>query len=207
MNNRILVKVSAGENCIGFKTVSRRRKSGREFLVTRDELARLEDTPEIITRDLHSFAVLRRDIAAGTLRMNFTWLSGGCSNVVSGWEESVTLPYDTLTAFVAASAQEGSPTNWSTLSICRTTRPKLVFHAQERLRECLANKAVRKKLSHALRDNFHYPNVDEICFYHDFTPYSFLFREIRNGRADVVGGLIFHNYDNDLKKAHYSIHT
>ncbi len=38
MDNRTLVKVSARENCIGFKTISRRKKSPRTFLVTRNML-------------------------------------------------------------------------------------------------------------------------------------------------------------------------
>lgn len=207
MNDRTLVKVSAGEYCIGFRTVSRRIKSGRDFLVTRSQLAQMEHETEIVTKDLHSFAVLRRDVSTGTLSIGFSWLCGDRNNEVSGWEETVTLPYDALTAFAEASTQADGPKKWSVLSICRNTYPKLVFHDRERLRECLANKTVRKKLSHALRDNFHYPCVDEICFYHDFAPYSFLFREIRSGRADVVGGLILHNYDDDLRQAHYSIHT
>lgn len=58
MDDRTLVKVSAGEYCIGFRTVSRKRKSGREFLVTRSQLAQLEHGTEIVAKDLHSFAVL-----------------------------------------------------------------------------------------------------------------------------------------------------
>ena len=56
MDNRTLVKVSASEHCIGFKTVSRQRKSPRTFLVTRDELARLEQTPKIITQAIYCLA-------------------------------------------------------------------------------------------------------------------------------------------------------
>ena len=93
------------------------------------------------------------------------------------------------------------------LSLRLTARPKLVFHDRERLRECLANRMVRKKLSHALRDNFHYPYVERIEFYHDFAPYSFLFREVRNGRDGVVGRLHFHSAQGDLRKATYSVHT
>ena len=207
MNDRTLVKVSAGENCIGFKTVSRRRKSGREYLVMRDELARLEDNMTVVTNDIHSYASLRRNAYAGTLTIDFTWLSGSCDGEVLGWEETVTLPYDALMAFVRDSAQEGGTAKWKHLSLRLTARPKLVFHDRERLRECLANRMVRKKLSHALRDNFHYPYVERIEFYHDFAPYSFLFREVRNGRDGVVGGFIFHSAQGDLRKATYSVHT
>lgn len=207
MNDRTLVKVSAGESCIGFKTISWHRKSGREFLVTRNELARLEQEQVVISNDIHSFAVLRRSAGSGLLTIDFTWLSGGCGGNVQGWEETVTLPYDALTAFMEASAQEGGPQKWKHLSVRLTSRPKLVFRDRERLRECLANRVVRKKLSHALRDNFHYPDVERIEFFHDSEPYSFMFREVKNGRSSVVGGFIFHNAQGDLRKAAYSVHT
>lgn len=66
---------------------------------------------------------------------------------------------------------------------------------------------VRKKLSHALRDNFGYQGVERIEFYHDFAPYSFLFREINHDRVGTVGGLIFHNHQDDLSMASYAVHT
>lgn len=207
MNNRTLVKASAGEYCIGFKTISRVKKSRREFLVTRDELMRLEQEQVVISHDIHSFASLRKSAANGLMTIDFTWLSGGCGGEVRGWEETVTLPYDALMAFVRDSAQEGGPAKWKHLSLRLTARPKLVFHDRERLLECLANRMVRKKLSHALRDNFHYPYVERIEFYHDFAPYSFLFREVRNGRDGVVGGFIFHSAQGDSRNATYSVHT
>ena len=207
MDNRTLVKVSADEHCIGFKTVSRQRKSPRTFLVTRDELARLEQTPKIITQDIYCFAALRLNTATRTLSIDFSWLQHHYDCELTGWEETVVLPYDALMAFVRDSAQKEGPKQWKHLSVCVTSRPKLVFHDRERLRECLANRMVRKKLSHALRDNFHYPYVERIEFYHDFAPYSFLFREVRNGRDGVVGGFIFHSAQGDLRKATYSVHT
>ena len=207
MDNRTLIKVFASENCIGFKTISRRKKSPRTFLVTRDMLARLEQEPEIITQDIYSFAALRLNAAARTLTINFSWLRRRYDCELTGWEETVVLPYDALMAFVRDSAQEGGPAKWKHLSLRLTARPKLVFHDRERLRECLANRMVRKKLSHALRDNFHYPYVERIEFYHDFEPYSFLFHEVKKGCDSVVGGLILHNHQGDLRTAAYSIHT
>lgn len=41
----------------------------------------------------------------------------------------------------------------------------------------------------------------------DFAPYSFFFREVCAGRNGICGGLIFHNYHDNLKKANYSVHT
>ena len=205
MSNRTLVKVYAGENCIGFRTISRNRKSRQRYLVTRDQLARLEYEPQIITRDIYSFAVLRHDTNAGTLSIDFSWLNGSSGGRLMGWEETVTLPYDALTDFVQASAQEDGPQQWKTLSIEKMTTPEIVFVDKPRLRECLENRVVRKKLARALRDNF---RCDErVEFYHDSIPYSFVFRSFRAGWSPLVGGLIFHNYEGNLKKAHYSVHT
>lgn len=127
MDNRTLIKVSASENCIGFKTVSWQRKSPRTFLVTRDELARLEQTPKIITQDIYCFATLRLNAATRTLNIDFSWLQHRYENELTGWEETVVLPYDALMAFVQASAKEGGPKKWRILSLQATMTPKIVF--------------------------------------------------------------------------------
>lgn len=206
-SKRTLVKAAAGNYCIDFRTVSWAKKSPQRFLIVRDCLEELRDKKSLIVSDIHSFALLRLNENTGMLTIDFTWLSGGCSGNVSGWEESVTIPYDRLIDFMRKSIQENGPQTWRHLSVCATTWPKLVFHDQKRLHECLENKTVRGKLAHALRDNFKYPGVDQINFYHDFAPYSFFFREVRNGCEGMSGGLIFHNHQNDLQKAYYSVHT
>ena len=204
MDDRTLVKISASENCIGFKTISRRRKSPRTFLVTRDELARLDQEQEIITQDIHCFAALRLNTATRTLSINFCWLQSRRNSELDGWEETVLLPYDALMAFVKASAQEGGPKNWRILSLQATMMPQIVFVDTDGLRKCLENRTVRGKLTRALRDNFH--GADRVEFYHDFEAYSFMFQSYRAGRPSIVGGLILHG-QGDLKKACYSVHT
>lgn len=201
------MKVSAGEHCIGFRTISRGKKSPQTFYIPRDHFDDLERDGGIIVSDIHSFASLHRCADTGTLRIGFTWLSDRCGGEVTGWEESVTLPYDALAAFVRDSSQEGGPDQWKCLSLCPASQTRLIFHDQKRLRECLANGAVRRKLSRALRDHFHYPGECQIHLYHDFEPYSFFFREVYGGQDGIMGGLIFHNYQNDFRKAYYSVHT
>lgn len=204
MSNRTLVKVSAGEHCIGFKTISRMRKSEREFLVTRSEFEQLEQDGKLIVRDIYSFAVLRRDISTGTLHIDFSWLCGEYDSHLIGWEEAVTLPYDELTAFVRASAEEGGPKKWSALSIREIFRPKIVFEDRAGLQKCLENKMIRGKLARAFRDNFRGANL--VVFYPDFEAYSFFFRSYRADRPLITGALILHRQD-DLKKSYYSVHT
>lgn len=206
-SKRTLVKVTAGENCISFRTVSWKKKSPQRFLIVRERLEELGCGETVIVSDIHSFAALRRNESTGMLTIDFTWLTGSCCGEVKGREESVTVPYDALLAFMRESVQTDGPQEWRHLSVCAVSRPRLMFHDQKRLRECVANKTVRGKLARALRDNFKYPYVERIDFYHDFEPYSFFFREVRDGRDGMAGGLIFHNLQNDLKKAYYSVHT
>lgn len=52
MNDRILVKVTAGEHCICFQTVSRAHKSPQWFYIHSRELAELETQPSTISHDI-----------------------------------------------------------------------------------------------------------------------------------------------------------
>lgn len=209
LNDKILIKVFAREYCIGFKTISHQRKSERIFWVTREKIGTLEhmkSAETIIVNDIYSFAALKRDIPAGTVEIEFSWLSGSV-NHLTGWTQNVTLPYDALMDFTHRSTEKDGPKMWNILSMQEKSQPKLVFRDQRRLRECLENHMVRKKLSRALRDNFHSPCVEQIIFGYDSEPFSFMFREMRDGRAGICGALILHNFQNDLKKAYYSVHT
>lgn len=206
-SKRTMVKVSAGECCIDFRTVSWKEKSPKRFTVVRERLEKLGCDEQVIVSDGHSFAELRRRESTGMLTIDFTWLNTCCGGGVVGKEESITIPYDALLEFMRKSTQENGPKEWKHLSVYAVTRPKLVFHDQKGLRECLENKTVRRKLAHALTRNFQYPYVEQISFYYDFAPYSFGFQEISNGRTGIVGGLILHNSQDDLRKAYYSVHT
>lgn len=206
MDDSILIKVYAGDYCLGFRTVSRHRKSCQKLLIVREKVEALENQDTVIAHDLHSFAVLRRNVSAGTVTIDFSWLSGS-SGHLTGWEQSVTLPYDALMEFARRSTEKDGPRMWNILSRQEKSQTKLVFYDQRRLRECLENRTVRKKFSRALRDSFRSPYVDQVIFGHDSEPFSFMFREVRNGRTGICGALILHNFQNDLKKAYYSVHT
>ena len=206
MNDRTLVKVHAAENCVDLRTVSWDAKVSRRFYVTRDELARLEQEPYIVTRDVYSFAVLRRDGYRNTLTVEFSWLTGS-GGALHGREETIVLPYDELMAFVGASAQEGGPDTWRVLSKdVSKRRPKFEFSSKETLHSVLENAIVRRKLFHFLDKQFKWPDSDRICFYDDFVPYSFFFREERRGEPGICGGLILHGQE-DMGRAYYSVHT
>lgn len=206
MSNRTLVKVVAYENCISIKTISRKRKSPQRFFISLDNLAQLETQTGIIVKDINSFAALRRDVLADTLEIQFTWLSGDGSGV-SGYEETVVLPYGRLAAFVRDSSATGKAEEWTVLSMKEAQgKPKYVFKSRETLRAVLSNSVIRHKLVCALRDNFNWPKSEDIHFHADFLPYSFIFEEIRDGQSALVGGLILHVQE-DMRKSYYSVHT
>ena len=206
MNDRILVKAYANEYGIDFRTVSKVQKSPHRFYILRDVLDRLEQEPYSVVNDIYSFAVLRRDSYRGTLEICFTWLRGS-EKALTGRTETVTLPYDRLMEFVQASTQEGGPKTWRALSMdVSKRRPQLVFQAKETLHSVLENVTIRHKLFHYLDKQFRWPDSDKICFYNDFTPFSFFFRETRRGQPGICGGVILHGQE-DMSKAYYSIHT
>ena len=201
-----LVKAYAEEYGIDFRTVSRSKKSPHRFYVLRDTLADLEHKPKIIVRDIRSFAVLYRNVRAGTLEIEFNWLNGNGYNLM-GWEETVTLPYEEFAAFVHNSTVESGPKEWKTLSVDKSERqPQIIFNSHKNLHKALQNGTVRHKLVRFLRDGFQWPDAERIELCDDFMPYSFLFREIKNGKTALSGGLILHHQDN-IQKAYYGIHT
>lgn len=206
MKDRTLVYMIFRTDCIALRTVSRLRKSPHRFYIPRSRLEELEHTPYMIAHDLNSFAVLRRDIYAGNIEIELTWLSGD-GHAVSGYQETVILPYGQLAAYLDKSTSEDSPVVWKTLSIDNSHKqPQLVFKSSKNLHASLADNIVRHKLVRSLRDEFRWPQSERIEFYDDFLPYSFTFKEYQGGKSVMTGGLILHNQD-DRKKARYSIHT
>ena len=206
MNQRTLVKLTASEYCIGFRTVSAKRKSPRLFFVTRDELKKLDNEGYVIAQDINCFAVFRRNTRAGTVSIEFAWLQSEMFERLVGYVETVTLPYDAFMRFVQDSLQDDGPAQWSVLSVIDNRKPRLVFYDTDRLHECVENRLVRKKLFRFLRGSFQWPDAEEIGFYRDFVPYSFLFREKCNGKPGITGGVILHMQE-DMRKAYYAMHT
>lgn len=133
------------------------------------------------------------------------WLHGDGYSLI-GWEETVTLPYEEFVAFVHNSMVESGPKEWKTLSIDNSVRqPKLIFNSRRNLNAAIQNSIIRHKLIRFLRDEFCWPNAERIELCDDFMPYSFLFREIKNGKTALSGGLILHHQD-DIQKSYYSTH-
>lgn len=207
MTNRIMLLAEANENTVSVRTVSARMKSPQHFYITYDELERIQNEGRIISNDIHSFAKIWLDRRRDRITFDFTWLSGCCFDRVEGMEQSVTLRWSKLQAFLNDCRQPDGPKTFKAISIVPHDRPKLVFTGgRENLRAAIAHPHIRHKLGKALMTNFNWPGADEVRLANDFVPYSFFFQEFRNGRPCLCGGLILHNQD-DTAKAYYGIHT
>lgn len=206
MSNRILVKMSANSDSIAFRTVTKGRKSPHWFYILRSEMERLWESGGILTNDIHSFAKLRYEREREIVSIRFAWLSSCDGDALAGWEQTVRLPYGPLAEFIRCSLTGAGPKQWKVLSFEDRKRPKLEFGEADNLRAALSNKIVRRRLVRCLRDHFDWPGADRICFYNDFLPYSFSFREFHNGSPGLCGGLILHGQE-DMCEAHYSLHT
>ena len=206
MNDRILVYMMFGAECISLRTVTRSGKSPHRFFISYSSFAELDQRSEVIVHDIGSFAVLRRDPYAETVEIELTWLLGDGQNV-SGYRETIILPYAKLAAFLQESSAEDKTITWKTLSIDNSgKRPQLLFKSRENLHHAIMNGVVRRKLVRCLRDAFRWPCCERVEFYDDFVPYSFNFREIRGGKPAITGGLILHGQE-EMEHASYSVHT
>lgn len=208
MTNRILLYAHADENTVQLRTVSARMKSPHRFYVTYNELNRLQREGGIITSDMHSFARLRLDEQRDRITFEFTWLTGHCFDRVDGTEQTVHLRWSQFRAFLDSCRQPDGPKDFKAISLdVSRHRPRLVFDGNRaNLRAAIANPQVRHKLGKALMANFRWPDADEIHLTNDFVPYSFFFREFRDGQACMCGGLILHGQE-DMAKAYYGMHT
>lgn len=211
MTDRILFRANANENTISVQTYTPRTKSPQRFYITFSELDRLQGEGSIITNDIHSFVRLRLDKRRDRLTFEFTWLSGHSFDRVEGYEQTVHLRWSKFRDFLDAVHQPDCPEEnkvFRAISLdVRKGRPRIVFDGDKaNLRAVISDSLIRHKLGKALMENFNYPDVDEIHLTNDFVPYSFFFREYRNGRTGICGGLILHGQE-DMSKAYYGIHT
>lgn len=202
MNKKTLVKITAESSALMVRTISRDRKSPHAFCIPVSVFARLNAGCTKTVSCCRSFAELRCSSSGKQLYLRFTWLSGS-DKQLSGWTETVAVSYRQLIDFISSGAAGDA---WSTLSLECSETPRYIFHSRKNLHAVAENCIVRRKLARFLRDNFRWPGSDTIQFYDDFVPYSFFFRETRAGERGICGGVILHGQE-DLKTAHYSIHT
>ncbi len=208
MNNRIMIKLSASEDCITLRTFTKEYHSPQGFILTQKEMMELEEKGHLTVSDIRSFAelALRKSIEQEEiLEIVFTWLSDAGGGKVSGMTETVRLPYEKFKELVEESRENG--TQKRMLSIEERGRVKVTFQSRRNLRAVAETKALRKKLGKFMGNHFQrWKGSRQITVYDDFEPYSFFFQEQTPYGAGMCGGVILHGREN-LEKAYYGIHT
>ena len=207
MTNRVIFHAVANEHTIEIWT-SLHLKPPQHFYICYSELDRLQDEGRIISSDIRSFVKIRLDEKHDRIAFDFTWLTDHGFDRVEGTEQSVDLRWSKFREFLDACRQPDGPKEFKAVSLGpRRDRPRLVFAGNRgNLKAAVADRRVRHKLGKALMAHFNWPNSDEIRLYNDFVPFSFFFREFREERPVMCGGLILHGQE-DMSKAHYQIHT
>ena len=205
MPRRTMLKVTVSGEFLVFKTVTRAWKSGTLYAY-REELCKLNWKDQVIVKDCDYFAVFTRNHPRGTVGITFYWAHCSDGTNLTGRKNTVTIPWRDFSDFLERSANVDGPEKWEVLSDDENHYPRLIFANTKRLGEVVRNKWVRRKFSKFFSNAFRWPDSDVIYLYADFVPYSFTFREFRNGEEGMCGGIILHRQE-DMRKAYYSMHT
>ena len=200
MSDRIMLKAVSADDHIILRTITDSGKKSAHFYVSRNELAELQTKNYIVIKD-YSFAEFAHDRSNDTLLIKFFWMDFSGLDGFKGYVQRLTVSFSDFMDFIRSGIDE-----YKAISIQETSDPKITFVSSRNLPEIVADKFLRRKLSKFLRDNFHWAS-SEIKLFDDFVPYSFYFREYRDGRDGMCGGLILHGQQEDMRKAYYSIHT
>lgn len=205
MNDRILVKVNVLKDEISLKTVSRNFKAPHFFYILKERFLELEDGKSIVVNHCGSFAELSRMQLAGQeiLQATFSWLEEEADGEVTGWRETVRLPYD---RFYHAALENKPNGEWKMLSMMDNRSPMIRFESRCNLHNVARNPRVKKKLGRFLSNHFQWRRSQQIVLYDECPPFSFWFEEYRNEGMGMSGAVILHGQRN-LKTAYYGIHT
>lgn len=208
MDERVMVKMEAGEGCVILRTISRKRRSPQRFIMLEKELRELEEKKRVIFRDIHSFADVRRyksPQGRDTLEITFFWLFDSGFGDVKGWSQRVILRYEDFLACLESSRRAGGK-GQRLLSREKRRKPKIEFKSFANLKEVAKVPLLRKKLGRFLAGNFNWTGYERIVITDDFVPYSFYFIGYTPYGKGICGGIILHGQEN-LRKAHYGMHT
>ena len=208
MSERTMVKLSASEECVRLRTLSKGYRSPHSFIFTQRELKELKEKGFITVADIRSFAKLslRKTMEQEEiLEIVFTWLRNTGGENVAGRTETVRLPYEKFKEYIGESRE--NDISKKMLSIEEHGKSKIEFQSRNNLKAVVETKALRKKLGKFMGTHFlRWNGSRQITMYDDFEPYSFFFKEQTPYGAGICGGVILHNREN-LKKAYYGMHT
>lgn len=209
INERKILKLSVRDGYVIFQTYSRQHGRSSQFYMASEVLDTLETTGTAIAMDDPYFVKLGtyHDIdGTERLRLCFTWLSPSGNDAVRGRKDCMELDYAQFRNAVQKSREMKG--TWQELLSLRAERgPTIRMASNSNLAQVLKHRTLRKKFGRFLASNFRWKGVKSIHITADFLPYSFTFwEELSDGRRGVCGGIILHGRE-DLRTAHYEIHT
>lgn len=206
-----MLKLEKSNNCIIFQTLTAEKqkdntlklvKSNR-FYITRDELNKIE-TKTIISNDIYSFAKLYTN--GNKLKITFTWLDSDCSNNLKGNIEYIEIELIKFDDWY----YDSTKIKTKILIKEQKTNCKLNIHSKK-IPELIKNKKLKKEFSkicmHLSNNNY---NCSDVNIFDDNVNnfnFNFYFTKYQKDTYVSNGGIIWSNYDKDIKKHCYSIHT
>lgn len=206
MKNSVLLKLCGNSDYLMLRPITRSNAGKRKnFFVAKSELLRLDTEHEITLNDGADHAIFRRSPADDAVRIIFYWLNEHSDGTLAGRKEETEIQYSELRSFLERCTDRNTRED-SILSLPSERWPRIVFFSQRNLKEVVASKMFRRKLSKFLRCAFQWPRATEIRLYDDYLPGSFLFTEHVGDKNGIEGGVVLHGYEQP-KTAYYSIHT
>ena len=158
----------------------------------------------MIVSDGDAFVVLRRNLAAETISMQFVFPAGKTGSTVP-LLETVDVFSEDVSAFLRYSEIVASPFEKATLSVPFRNVPKLTFCEQTNLRRTAANRTLRRKLVRMLRDYFQAREDVNFGSMTALNPTASYFRKSRMGRSRNNYNRLSLCGQDDLETAYYTI--
>lgn len=208
MKERTMLKLTASGDYMILRTVSHRYGKSSQFYIPMEKLTELEQRGYVMSMDEPSF--LRMRICKGAddsqkLEVRFTWLSSAGNDRVVGRTEHFCLNYAAFQKSLDELVGQESGDR-RLLSLQESNAPRIRFDSRKNLKQVVQNRVIRKKLGRFLTGHFRWADAECIHISDDFVPYSFFFTEKTAQGRGLCGAIILHGQE-DMRKAHYAMHT
>lgn len=205
VNNNILIRLSASDDCIILSTYCRQHGRRGRFFMTRRMLTETLTSglayPNMIDADCGNY--LAMNVVKNTCYFSVSWLSNSCG-YLTGVRQEFELPLDLLMQVVY------DEKSVRYLYIPHEPSSRIHLHCNAgKFARIVPNQRARRAFSKAMRDSFHYHDRPTIHLYADGSD-GFYFRT--EGDRSFCGGLIRHDSTKKVGNATYpriiySIHT
>ena len=181
--DNVLIKLKTDGDYLRIWTCDRVHGLSRCFIVQREAVARAMNGECVVESDIDGFTEIFERNAAMLVKMY--WISTN-GDTLSGYKQFMELPKELLQDLVTGNRQ-------IVRYLYRPGKPQAridTSHAGKVVREATRTPALRRALSKAMRDNFHWGREETITLYRDYNACDFYFRT--SSGCPTEGGLILH---------------